>query len=112
MLPTTKDLDIARCPFGAKNKDVMVCPRDLQSKEVTAVLNDVSKPKVKKQKGGCPVMTSEKKRNPPLEIMTEGYNIIYQSHYEYLLSHQGFLFTSPLDAPQGNKKYSDLSSLK
>jgi hypothetical protein len=47
--------------------------------------------KPKKKKGGCPVMTSLKKRNPPLDLQLESFDVIYQSQFQYLFDHQGFL---------------------
>ena len=39
--------------------------------------------KQKKPKGGCPFMISDKKKNPPLGTMEEGYNTFYISPFAY-----------------------------
>lgn len=45
--------------------------------------------KKKKSKGGCPIMSSEKKRNPGMELQLESYEIKHISPFSYLIDFRG-----------------------
>eukprot|EP01016_Furgasonia_blochmanni_P052518 TRINITY_DN8385_c0_g1_i7.p1 TRINITY_DN8385_c0_g1~~TRINITY_DN8385_c0_g1_i7.p1 ORF type:complete len:720 (+),score=178.67 TRINITY_DN8385_c0_g1_i7:114-2162(+) len=67
------EADTGKCPYN-KEGEVSEKPK-----------------KEKKPKSGCPFMTSEKKKNPPLAPMKESYDIPYISVMKYLLRFRGFM---------------------
>lgn len=56
-----------QCPFMAKQKS------EMQGASACPMGGAAGQAKTKKPKGGCPIMTSEKKKNPPLEPLPFSY---------------------------------------
>ncbi|CAD8077631.1 unnamed protein product [Paramecium sonneborni] len=98
-----KDIEFGSCPFSEAMKppkghenytDKSKCPfqQMQQQPEIKIADGSAEKKKEKKEKqpkGGCPFMSSEKKRNPPLAHLEEQYDTYYISPLNYLLDTRG-----------------------
>lgn len=72
--------DKTQCPFKQeKQPEIKIVDGE----------SDKKKKKDKKPKGGCPFMSSETKRNPPLTHLESQYDTYYISPLNYLLDTRG-----------------------
>ncbi|EAS06282.3 transmembrane protein, putative (macronuclear) [Tetrahymena thermophila SB210] len=84
------------------------CPYFQMQKNTEEKLGEDGKPKKKEKqpKGGCPFMPSEKKKNPNLDCISEGWNEEFISPHSYQIDYRGFLSFSfdQLEKPNFNLK--------
>ncbi|KRX00116.1 hypothetical protein PPERSA_07223 [Pseudocohnilembus persalinus] len=95
--------DIDKCPvMQIKAKQLEKDQNQLQKKNQ---IQDIENPKkMKMPKGGCPFMPSDKKKNPMLGVMENGYDVAFISPYEYFFSMTPLLDIAIMDKPQSPKE--------